>query len=57
MQIAHMDYGRGKHSLAMQVWGLFMAGVETEDGIRRDWILERLAELRVMHLKANGRVT
>jgi hypothetical protein len=52
MQIAHTDYGRDKRTLAKQVWGLLMAGVETEDGIHRDWILERLAELRGMHLES-----
>ncbi|KFX88096.1 hypothetical protein V490_07850 [Pseudogymnoascus sp. VKM F-3557] len=49
MQIAHTEYERDKRMLAMQVWGMFMAGVETDDGIHRDWILERLAELRGMH--------
>ncbi|OBT42435.1 hypothetical protein VE00_06054 [Pseudogymnoascus sp. WSF 3629] len=52
MQIAHTDYGRDKSTLAMQVWGMFMAGVETEDGIHRDWILERLAELGGMHFES-----
>lgn len=29
-----------------------MAGVETEDGIHRGWILERLAELGGMHFES-----
>lgn len=29
-----------------------MAGVETEDRIHRDWILDRLAGLRGMHLES-----
>lgn len=52
VQIAHTDYKRDKSTLAMQVWGLFMAGVETDDGIHRDWILERLAELGGMHFES-----
>ncbi|KAL5352971.1 hypothetical protein ACLOAV_002920 [Pseudogymnoascus australis] len=52
MQIAHTDYGRDKSTLAMQVWGMFMAGIETDDGIHRDWILERLAELGGMHFES-----
>ncbi|KFY81916.1 hypothetical protein V500_10978 [Pseudogymnoascus sp. VKM F-4518 (FW-2643)] len=52
MQIAYTDYGRDTSTLAMQVWGMFMAGVETEDGIHRDWILERLAELGGMHFES-----
>ncbi|KFY11016.1 hypothetical protein V492_04731 [Pseudogymnoascus sp. VKM F-4246] len=52
MQAAYTDYGRDKSMLGMQVWGLFMAGIETEDGIHRDWILERLAELDGMHFES-----
>ncbi|KFY24086.1 hypothetical protein V491_02295 [Pseudogymnoascus sp. VKM F-3775] len=52
MQIAYTDYGRETNTLAMQVWGLFMAGIETDDGIHRDWILERLAELNGMHFES-----
>lgn len=51
MQIAHTEYGRNGRVLTMQVGGLFIAGLETEDGIHRDWILERLAELRGIHLE------
>lgn len=29
-----------------------MAGIETDDGIHRDWILERLAELNGMHFES-----
>lgn len=29
-----------------------MAGVETEDRVRRDWILKRLAEFRGMYLES-----
>jgi hypothetical protein len=52
MQIAYTDYGRDKRYLAAQVWGLFMAGIETDDEIHRDWILERLAELKGLHLES-----
>lgn len=52
MQIARIDHGRGKHSLAMQVWGLYMVGVDTEDSTYRAWILDRLLELRGLHLES-----
>jgi len=52
MQIAYTDYGRDKRYLASQVSGLLMAGIETDDDIHRDWILERLKEIKGLHLES-----
>lgn len=52
MQIAYTAYGRDKRYLATHVSGLFMAGIETDDDIHRDWILERLEELKGLHLES-----
>jgi hypothetical protein len=52
MKIAYMDFARDKNCLATQVSALFMAGIETDDEIHRDWILERLKELKGLHTES-----
>lgn len=52
MQIAYKDYGRDKRYPATQVSGLLTAGIETDDDIHRDWILERLKKLKGLHLES-----
>ena len=51
MQIAHIDYAVDRKYIVAQVSGLFMAGIETQNADHRDWILERLGELKGLHLE------